>query len=581
MKLFNFTKKMNVKTFLGTLIVLGLSVNGSVAQKQICVDGSSSATESGTPSNPYKTIQKAVDLASNGDIIKVAKGTYSEAVQISEKKVQLLGGFAGGGDFNTANPQANPTIIDGTSAAPCIKVKIVNAAISGSLKISGFTISNGQRGIELDNDGWSEHLDDIIIENNIIEDNGLPNTSQHGGGIGLTGTNVTIQNNIIRNNQSGRGAAISSWNTPPVNFLIANNHIENNIGYDDHAGGINIVGTGTVTGNIFDGNVAAKNYTYGWGGAIVIFCPSTTVTTDVTLSYNTYRNNSAPSRGGAVFVDDRAAVRMEHELLYNNKTTDASGSAIYVDADWEDNPSVLDMKNCTVYGNTTDAYNGAAVFVQGSTTHIENCIFWNNGKDFEIMDGSTLTVNYTLSEQGFTGTGNIQSDPLFADTANGDFHVKSKYGRFNPATGQFVNDEVHSPAIDAGNPTSDYSNEPQPNGGRVNLGRYGNTVEASKSKSTGIEDMCNTASIQIYPNPTTGQLIINNEQLTIKNVEIYDVVGKKLVSHFTFGSVSGLVQVAEPHNSHIKIDISHLSSGIYFVTLATEREKVVKKIIKE
>jgi hypothetical protein len=59
----------------------------------------------------------------------------------------------------------------------------------------------------------------------------------------------------------------------------------------------------------------------------------------ITLSHNIWRNNSAPSRGGAVFVDEAAKVRMEHELLYNNKTKE-SGSAIYVDADYEYNPSV-------------------------------------------------------------------------------------------------------------------------------------------------------------------------------------------------------------------------------------------------
>ncbi|MCL2512077.1 MAG: T9SS type A sorting domain-containing protein [Bacteroidales bacterium] len=534
-------------------------------QNQICVDGSSSGSGNGTPSNPYRTIQAAVNAASNGDIIKVAKGTYSEAVQISQKKVQLLGGFAGGGDFNSANPQANPTIIAGTSAAPCIWIDI-DMMISGSLTINGFTIRNGQRGIELSG-GWSDFLDNITIENNIIENNGETGTSQRGGGIGLEGKNVTIKNNIIRNNKSDRGAAIGGTSTSLVDFLIADNRIENNTGYGDHAGGVIINGTGTITRNIFDGNVTAvSDPSYGWGGAITIVNYDTTKL--ITLSHNIWRNNYAPDRGGAVFVDEAAKVRMEHELFYNN-TTRKSGSAIYVDADYDYNQSVLYMKNCTVSDNLTDS-GEAAMFVQGSIAHIENSIFWNNGSDFEfINDGAALaivTVNYTLTQQGFTGTGNISSNPLFANPSIGDFHLKSKEGRFDPLTQQFVKDNVHSPAIDAGNPSSDYSNEPNPNGGRVNLGRYGNTAEASKSESTGIKEITQN-SWSVFPNPTKGELKIENGELKIENVEIYDMTGR------TVGAYG-----IRPNG---KINIVHLPAGIYFVKITTEAGTIMNKVVKE
>ena len=42
---------------------------------------------------------------------------------------------------------------------------------------------------------------------------------------------------------------------------------------------------------------------------------------------------------------------------------------------------------------------------------------------------------------------------------------------------------VRSAAIDAGDPASGWANEPKPNGGRVNLGFYGNTAEAATSRS--------------------------------------------------------------------------------------------------
>ncbi len=46
---------------------------------------------------------------------------------------------------------------------------------------------------------------------------------------------------------------------------------------------------------------------------------------------------------------------------------------------------------------------------------------------------------------------------------------------------RWFKDDVTSPCIDAGNPEFSWQNEPWPNGARINIGAYGNTLEASKS----------------------------------------------------------------------------------------------------
>jgi len=529
-------------------------------QNKICVEAGAAGTGNGSASNPYRTIQAAIDAASDGDVIQVAKGTYSEALRIEQKKVQLLGGFAGGGNFNTANPQANVTIINGTSAAPCIYVYI-DRAISGSLIINGFTIRNGQRGIEFAS-GWSPNLNNVTIENNLIENNGTQELKQHGGGIGMGGHKVTIRNNVFRNNQAGRGGAIGTLDSP-TDLLIEGNRFENNKCYDDHAGGLSLNGTGTITRNIFDGNVAAVNYGYGWGGAILIFSKGATYT----LSHNVYRNNHAPSRGGAVFVDDEANVRMAHELFYNN-TSKESGSAVYLDDLDSSRPSYLYMDNCTVAGNTS-ASGGAAMFVEGSIAQVQNCIFWNNGSDFELIaDGqpsAKLTVTYTLTQQGFAGTGNLSSNPLFVNASNGDFHLQSTAGHFNPASGQFVNDSSNSPAIDAGNPSSDYANEPAPNGGRINLGCYGNTAEASKSAGGSAIDAIAQLSWTMYPNPAKESVAINHLP-SGAIVSIYDLTGKS-------------VYVATAANDRIIIHTAHFANGIYIVQVNCNNALTVGKLM--
>ena len=53
--------------------------------------------------------------------------------------------------------------------------------------------------------------------------------------------------------------------------------------------------------------------------------------------------------------------------------------------------------------------------------------------------------------------------------------------RWDPINENRVKDMVTSPCIDAGEPTSLVDFEPFPNGGIINMGAYGGTVEASMS----------------------------------------------------------------------------------------------------
>jgi hypothetical protein len=84
-------------------------------------------------------------------------------------------------------------------------------------------------------------------------------------------------------------------------------------------------------------------------------------------------------------------------------------------------------------------------------------------------------------QNGWSGRGNLNSDPLFADPENGDFHLKSQAGRWEPNGGNWVVDTTGSPCIDAGNPDEPVGLERFPNGGRINIGAYGGTPQASLS----------------------------------------------------------------------------------------------------
>ena len=134
---------------------------------------------------------------------------------------------------------------------------------------------------------------------------------------------------------------------------------------------------------------------------------------------------------------------------------------------------------------------------------VQNSIFWNTVEVFEgITDQIDLTVDHCLLpvQWGNLGVGNISADPLFAKPGSwdpngtpnnpkddfwveGDYHLKSKAGRWDPAAGQWVVDKVTSPCIDAGNSSPEWKNEPWPNGQCIDIGAYGGTAEASLSPS--------------------------------------------------------------------------------------------------
>jgi parallel beta-helix repeat protein len=134
--------------------------------------------------------------------------------------------------------------------------------------------------------------------------------------------------------------------------------------------------------------------------------------------------------------------------------------------------SYPDIINCTIVGNLD------AGVLTGRPT-IANSIIYFNGSQ---IVGESATVTYSDVQGGFVGEGNIDTDPLFADLGAGDYHLESQTGRWDPVSRSLVTDEVTSPCIDAGDPGAMVGDEPEPNGGRVNMGAYGGTREASKSQ---------------------------------------------------------------------------------------------------
>ena len=167
-------------------------------------------------------------------------------------------------------------------------------------------------------------------------------------------------------------------------------------------------------------------------------------------------------------------------------------------------------------------------------------------------------------------TGDISVDPLFANPADYDFHLKSQYGRWNGAT--WVDDDVTSPCINAGDPSSDYTSEPEPNGGRVNMGAYGNTAVASKSYiyngfGIGIE-------ILVYPNPYRGDQGWS-EKITFSNLPRQAVIKIFTIS----GELVKTIKHEDTADGNSKEwDISEIASGVYIYTIISPENKEMGKV---
>ncbi|NQU84145.1 MAG: IPT/TIG domain-containing protein [Mariniphaga sp.] len=191
-------------------------------------------------------------------------------------------------------------------------------------------------------------------------------------------------------------------------------------------------------------------YAGNWNGAIIIYNPNPKLTNLVIINNKysgIYANESSPEiRNCIVAFNKREGIYLRGEH--------------YGDT--------IKIINNTIVGNGDEG-----LWAYQSKCLVKNCILWGNAESF-FISYNTL-VSYSLVQEDvlpdfngrlIIGEGLIYNlDPQFTDLNNLDFHLKP-----------------NSPGIDQGNPDSDFENEPEENGNRVNLGAYGNTVEATQTE---------------------------------------------------------------------------------------------------
>ena len=388
----------------------------------------------------YDTIQSAIDDANNGYVIIVEDGVYSGP---GNRDIDFLGKAI---TVRSLNGPEN-CIIDcnGSESEPHRGFFFHSGEAERSI-IDGLTIMNGHAPPREQQFGSST------------------STYWEGGGILCYESSPTIANCWLINNFAKLyGGAVCGWGSSAI---ITGGTIENNM--SENGGGIS--------------------------------CRDGTMT----VSHCIVRRNKASRAGGGLdFMGSRTTVA--NCLIIGNRASAGGGLST---GGWSCEPLI---SNCTISGNTGE-WGGAVFCGELSDAAIVNSILRGNDTDngaeikMVLHDwGSSLSISYSDvrgANEGFPGVvlgeGVIDSDPCFVDPGHwdvngtpddpsddiwidGDYHLKSEAGRWDPNTESWVMDDLTSPCIDAGDPNSPMAFEPFPNGGIINVGAYGSTAEASRS----------------------------------------------------------------------------------------------------
>lgn len=237
--------------------------------------------------------------------------------------------------------------------------------------------------------------------------------------------------------------------------------VYNNLIYNTCQAGIQLIGfdspsyTRNQVGNIhIHHNIIAKcgwHGSYDWMAGIV-----TGGIYNVVIENNTLDGNHG---GGIVYLETQG--------LQSNGTSGKYD--IYV----RNNIVTNTVKRA---GNKSGSI-GAGDYTQSG----QGIINYNTAEATMTLENNLVYGNVGGDYKNVSSSSDVHEDPLYADAAKGDYHLKSIAGRWDPVSGSWVSDSVSSPGIDAGLASSDYSNEPEDNGDRINVGRYGNTTQASLS----------------------------------------------------------------------------------------------------
>lgn len=352
------------------------------------------ATGDGSISNPWETIQFAIDnavvLPSEYTNIYVDRGTYTENIVFRER-IRLFGGYDSQQGW-IRDLQSNESRIKAASSS----LGSHTVTMVDGCRLDGFTVSDGYIGIYCDT-GTPE------IFNNIIE------SHKHYGIIVLNSASPVIQQNEIRHNKGGIYCAAGSSAIITLNTITEN--------YEQ---GINCNGASPTIYR----NTILHNYLSG------VYCIDNSAPMIVgnrinrNLSAGVFTLHSQPILANNFIVGNGIGINARNwsSIILENNTCDGNGgSAVLL----SNSGGIL--KN-NIFSNN-EGYGIEENDADSDPEVIYNCFFENKTADYfdegtSAVIGAEL-INSLVYNAPQVCANNISGDPRFLDPVNGDVHLTS------------------------------------------------------------------------------------------------------------------------------------------------------------
>jgi len=202
----------------------------------------------------------------------------------------------------------------------------------------------------------------------------------------------------------------------------------------------------------FNNNSASE-----FGGGMFV---GSSVQTLTTLTNVTFNDNTSAQFGGGIANAGFSDLNLTN-VTFSDNTAGTNGAGIFNgEVNFIESGGTLCLVNATFHSNIANSH-GGAVYNETGAVNIRNSILYGNGEE-EIH--GTANVTYSIVQGGYTGSGNLDAEPLLGSLQNN--------GGFTQTLALLPG----SPAIDAGNdtfcPATDQRGVTRPQGSHCDIGAY-------------------------------------------------------------------------------------------------------------